>query len=296
MMIIFYKIMYFLAGTRAGICLAEIVTWCITTCYFLMPRPQVKFSMAFYRELFPGRSGFYYLLCAWRQFHHFSTVFTDRLIVEATGKLPCESIGWEHIYNAHSSGKRGILLMSHIGNWELAARKLSDFGINVALFVGSKQAQKIEAQMKKEISGKGIKIISVDENESAPLNVFEVLQYLKNEGFVSMTGDRVWSESQKSIEVEFLNHMVKLPYSPFALAYTLKAPLFVFFIIRTGRAEYRIEYNPPIFLDSKDRSERERVIQEAAKQYLEMYEDVIRRYPDHWYCFEPFLMEKSGNE
>lgn len=111
-----------------------------------------------------------------------------------------------------------------------------------------------------------------------------------------MTGDRVWSESQKSIEVEFLNHMVKLPYSPFALAYTLKAPLFVFFIIRTGRAEYRIEYNPPIFLDSKDRSERERVIQEAAKQYLEMYEDVIRRYPDHWYCFEPFLMEKSGNE
>ncbi len=293
---LFYKIMYFLAGTRAGIYLAEIVTWCITTSYFLMPRPQVKLSMAFYRTLFPGRSKLYYLLCAWRQFHHFSTVFTDRLIVEATGKLPCESIGWEHIYNAHSSGKRGILLMSHIGNWELAARKLSDFGIKVALFVGSKQAQKIEAQMKKEISGKGIKIISVDENESSPLNVFEVLQYLKNEGFVSMTGDRVWSDNQKSIEVEFLNHAVRLPYSPFALAYTLKVPLFVFFIIRTGRAKYRIEYNQPIFLDSKDRSERERIIYEAAQKYLGLYEDVIRRHPDHWYCFEPFLFEKAGND
>ncbi|HEY9161206.1 MAG TPA: lysophospholipid acyltransferase family protein [Desulfomonilia bacterium] len=296
MKVLFYKIMHFLAGTRTGIYIAEILTWFITTCYFLMPRPQVRLSMKFYRALFPGRSGFYYLLCAWRQFHHFSTVFTDRLIVEATGAFPCESIGWEHIYNAHQSGKRGILLMSHIGNWELAARKLSDLGINVALFVGSKQAQKIETQMKTEISGKGIKIISVDENESAPLNVFEVLRYLKNEGFVSMTGDRVWSDSQKSMKLEFLDHMVRLPYSPFALAYTLQVPLFVFFIIRTGRAKYRIEYNQPIFLDSINRSNKEKVIQEAAVKYLKMYEDVVRRHPEHWYCFEPFLIEKAGNE
>jgi len=290
---LFYKVMSFLARTGPGIRIAELLTWCITTCYFFMPRPQVKWSMDFYQALFPGRSSFFYLKCAWKQFHHFSKSFTDRLIVENRGSLPCENKGVEHILEANMNGQRGILLMSHIGNWELAARKLSDFGINVALFVGSKQAQKIEAQMKNEISGKGIKILSIDENEKAPFNVFEMLGYLKNEGFVSMTGDRVWNASNKSMELDFLNHTVKLPYSPFALAYALKVPVFVFFIIRTGRAEYRIEYNPPINLDSRDRSKKEMVIHNAAVKYLKLYEDVIRRHPDHWYCFEPFIFPKA---
>lgn len=295
MMVLFYRFMRFIGGFRPGAYIAEFVTWCITTCYFLLPRPQVKLSMDFYRALFPGRSRLFYLACAWRQFHHFSTVFTDRLFIDASGVSFCESTGWEHILNAHKSGRRGILLMSHIGNWEFAARKLADFGINAALFVGSKQAQKIEAQMKNDISGTGIRVISVDENENAPLNVLEMLKYMKDEGFVSMTGDRVWNAEQKAIELPFLGGTVRLPYSPFALAYALKAPIFVFFIIRSGRARYRIEYNAPINLDTRSRSEKEQVITEAARKYLGLYEDAIRRHPDHWYCFEPFLIDRTEN-
>ena len=294
-MMLFYKIMHFIAGSGPGIYLAEFVTWCITSFYFFMPRPQVKWSMAFYQALFPGRSRLYYLLCAWRQFHHFSTSFTDRLIVENKGDIVCESIGIEHIYNFSENGRRGILLMSHVGNWELAARKLAGYGINVALFVGSKQAQKIESQMKKEMLDKGLSIISVDENEDSPLNVLQALNFVRNTGFISITGDRLWSPRQKAIELDFLGGLARIPHSPFALAYALKVPMFVFFIIRTGRAKYRIEYNPPIVMDTTERTEKETVIRQAAGKYLLMLEDIIRKHPEHWYCFEPFIFPKRDN-
>jgi predicted LPLAT superfamily acyltransferase len=293
MLILFYRFMFFMARSRYFIWLVEFITWCIVTVYFLMPRPQVGWSMDFYRALFPGRSRLYYLMLAWRQFHHFSTVFTDRMIIEGRGDIPCESVGSERIHDADAAGKRGILLMSHVGNWELAALKLAGLGLRVAIFAGMKQAQKIEAMMKREMLGKGLSIITVGENEEAPLNVLDALNFVRNEGFISMAGDRLWSPAQKYVEVDFLGKKARIPQTPFAMAYAMNVPLFVFFIIRTGRARYRIEYNPPIIMDRERGTGRDDAIMEAASAYMAMLEDVVRRHPEHWYCFEPFLIEET---
>lgn len=288
MKIWFFRLMSAIARYRVGIGVIEACTWCITTIYFLFSDRQRAISVRFYEALFPSKNHLFHLWCAWRQFHHFSTVFSDHLVA-GSREIFCESHGIDNIQEASLPGRRGILLMSHVGNWQIAARKLSDYGIKVALFLGSKQAQAIEARMKADLGAVGITIVSVPENEAAPLIVLEALHFLRNEGLIAMPGDRIWSQEQKSIEIEFLGHTVRLPQAPFAMAMSLKVPLFAFFIIRTGRARYRIIYPPPIVMQAASRADREQCMREAARTYLVMLEEVLRQYPDHWYCFEPFL-------
>jgi predicted LPLAT superfamily acyltransferase len=277
-----------IARYRVGIGVIEACTWCITTVYFLYSDRQRAISVHFYEALFPSKNHLFHLWCVWRQFHHFSTVFSDHLVA-GSREIFCESHGIDHIQEAFLPGQRGILLMSHVGNWQIAARKLADYGIKVALFLGSKQAQAIEARMKSVLGSTGITIVSVQEHEDAPLNVLEALHFLKNEGFIAMPGDRIWSRDQKCLTMDFLGHIVRLPQAPFALALALKVPLFAFFIIRTGRVRYRIIYNQPIVIPATSRTEREGSMREAARTYLALLEEVLRIYPEHRYCFEPFL-------
>ena len=85
----------------------------------------------------------------------------------------------------------------------------------------------------------GIKIVATSEKEKSPFALLEGINFLREGGIVSMTGDRLWGE-QTSVTVNFLGHEVRLPDTPHLFALMTGAPLMTFFVYQdaTGNISY----------------------------------------------------------
>jgi predicted LPLAT superfamily acyltransferase len=248
----------------------------------------------FYRALFPRRHWIYHLWCTFRQFIDFTHVFRDRLLLAGDGTITTDFDGWERLRDA-MGGSGGILLMSHMGNWEVAARLLKKTlpDLRLLLFMGVKQKEQIEGMQKLAVRQSDIRIVGVDASGGSPLDIVEGIRFLRGGGLVSLTGDRIWQGEQRALAVRFLGRMVRLPAAPYVLALTAGVPVFVFFALRTGPRHYHFSASPPIFVSAIDRRQREAAMAMAAQQYADLLEDAVRRHPFQWHHFEPFLESRE---
>jgi lauroyl/myristoyl acyltransferase len=285
---LFYKALVD-ASKRWGMWIFYMASWMIATGYFFLFPVRVRTSVRFYRALFPNQSAAYHIYCAWRQFHRFTHVYIDRCLLHDSNSLSFNMEGWHHLENIISQKTGGILLMSHIGNWEIAAQVLQEKSIPLMLFMGKKNKEQIEGAQKEHLKKSGVQIITSDHGEYSPVDILEAVRFLKQGGIVSMTGDRVWSLNQKTVKTVFLNHEITIPEAPHAIAMLTGVPLLVFFSFCTGRQKYHVVLNPPFFLKPDSRRDREKSIQRSAGNYARLLEAAVTRHPDQWYHFEPFL-------
>lgn len=293
---LFYRFISLLSRIT-GVWIVSLVAWFITTAYFILLPKRTGDSVRFYRAVYPEKSALFHVRCAWRQYHHFSTVFVDRLRFEKKDGLKWVGQGLEYLSAAAQRGEYGILLTSHFGNWEAAARGLQTLGLKILLYMGTRQYEQIEAQIKRDLADHGITIIALSKEQSAPFEGIEGLQFLKNKGFVAMAGDLLWNKEQKFIKVKFFGHDVSLPQAPYVFALVLGVPIFVFFVVRTDKANYRIVAHPPIYVRAGSRDRREAAMEHAAQQYTTLLEEMIRLHPEHWYHFTPLWIDDTeGSE
>jgi lauroyl/myristoyl acyltransferase len=275
---------------RWGIWIFYMASWMVASGYFFLFPVRVNISVRFYRALFPHRSPFYHILCAWRQFHRFTHVYIDRYLLRHSTRITFTTDGWQHIETAVKEKKGAVLLMSHIGNWEIAAHLLREQSIPLLLFMGKKNKEQIEATQKATLKKHGIQIIAVDQEADSPVEILEAIRFLRQGGLISMTGDRTWSLKQKTVKTTFLNHEITIPEAPHAIAMLTGAPLLVFFSFRTGLHKYHVVLNPPIYLNKTcSRHDRKQIIDFSAGEYARMMETAVSRYPLEWYHFERFL-------
>ena len=197
--------------------------------------------------------------------------------------------GWEHIEHAVDKKTGGILVMSHMGNWEVAAHLLRRKKVNMLLYMGIKQKEQIEKTQKESLAKSGLKIIAVMQEENSPFDILEGINFLKDGGLVSLTGDRTWRGDQRAIKVSFLGREALLPETPYIFAMLSGAPLFFFFAFRNGKNKYHFKISPPMYVKSESRSERKKVLQQTAQYYADLIETNLRRYPSEWFHFEKFI-------
>jgi len=287
--VIFYRILSLL--TRwFGLWFFNLIAGGIAAGYFILFPKRVAVGMRFYQALFPEKSRAYHRWCTFRQFLDFTHVFRDRLLLSDPVKITTDFDGWERLRDA--MGRRGgILLMSHMGNWEVAARLLKKTlpDLRLMLYMGVKQKEQIEGLQKQTVRGSDIRIVGVDDAGGSPYDVVEGIRFLRDGGLVSITGDRAWRTDQRTIAVRFLGQTVHLPAAPYVLAMAAGAPIYVFFAVRARRCHYCFSASPPIVVPSADRGQRESAMARAAQQYAELLEAAVRRHPFQWHHFEPFL-------
>jgi predicted LPLAT superfamily acyltransferase len=281
---------------RLGIWVFKVFSWWIATGYFFFIPVRVARSMQFYKALFPDRGFWHCLWCAWRQYHNFTTVYMDRFLLQHTGDIAVTREGWEHLHQALKNGTGGILLMSHMGSWEIAAHLLKTKGFKLLLYLGERHREQIEKTQKQSLQDLGIRIIAVSPDGGSPFDIVEGIQFLREGGFVSLTGDRLWSEGQRTVAVEFLGHRVDLPETPHIFALLSGAPLFMFFVSRVGDRSYRVIVSEPCYVKAASRAERQQAVQASAQAYADMLAREVRLRPDEWYHFEPFLGPKLSDE
>jgi predicted LPLAT superfamily acyltransferase len=265
----------------------------VSSGYFILFPKRVAIGKRFYRALFPDKSGLYHLWCTWKQFHSFTNIFLDRLLLERPDSVSYVSENWNTLERAAAEGAGGIILMSHVGNWDVAAHLVRRKGLKLLLYMGARQKEQVEKMQKAHLSESGIKIISVEQEGGSPFDILEGLRFLKQGGIISLAGDRVWNENQRTVAVDFLGHRALLPEAPHAIALASRAPLFIFFAFRTGKGKYEIFFSQPIKVTAGSRGGRARAIQESAQQYADILADQTRQHPFQWYHFEQFLGDKD---
>jgi len=266
--------------------------------FFLLFPKRVAESVRFYRALFSDRSRLYALWCAWGQYQNFTKVFLDRFLLQEDGRIEYTSHGWKHLAAALDQKTGGIILMSHLGNWEVAAQLLQQRrpDMPLLLYMGTRHEEQIERIQKQSLASSGIRIIAVDQGKASPFDLIEGITFLKSGGLVSMTGDVLWHPEQRAVSTVFLGHEVRLPETPHLLALLSGAPLFTLFTFRTGDRRYAFSISPPFRVRANSRAERWKVTHQSVQQYADLLEQTVRKHPLEWYHFRKFLGKKLSEE
>ena len=297
----FYRCLIFLTKS-CGTWIFLLLAWHVATGYFLFFPRRVAVSVRFYRRLFPERGRRHSLWCAWRQYHHFVHVFLDRLLLKEGMDIATTYEGWEHIAAAAKSGRGGIILMSHVGSWEIAAQLLSHYGrkhprMRLLLYLGAKHREQIERRQKKSIAQSGIRVVAVPKDGGSPMDILEGLNFLREGGLVSLTGDRLWGRDQRAVTVRFAGGEARIPEIPYILAMLSGAPLLIFFVYRMGKGQYHLLTKPPLYVSAASRQARRKAVETAAQAYADLLAETVRAHPYEWYHFEPFLTDpEDGKE
>jgi lauroyl/myristoyl acyltransferase len=289
-----YKILLYL--TRwLGLWCFRILSWFIATGYFILFPLRVANSLNFYRTLFPAKNFFYHLWCAWRQYHKFTDVYIHRFIRFDKEDIEYVREGWEYIEEAVAKKTGAILLMSHIGNWELAAQTLNRKGLPIMLFLGAKHKEQMERIQKESMAKSGIRVVATSEDEKSPFALIEGINFLREGGIVSMTGDRLWGE-QSYVSVNFLGHEARLPDTPHLFALMTGAPLMTFFVYQEVVGKYHIKVSKGRKVFAAARADRKKAVQESAQAYAADLARFAGEHPFEWHHFEPFLGKKINKK
>jgi lauroyl/myristoyl acyltransferase len=273
-----------------GTWLAWPLVWMVAGWYFVFKPQRRRLSQDLYRAIYPERSGIQHLALAWRQYRSFTTLFVDRMKFAQGREVPCQVEGREHLDKVLSSGQGAILLMSHVGNWEMASHILGREGIRLMLFMGERQSDQIERLQKSDLELQNVKIVKVAAGGGSPMDGVAALNFLREGGLVSMSGDLQWAGERK-VDASLFGRQVQFPAAPHALALVSGAPVLVFFAFRLKGGGYQVKMFPPHFVTAQERSRRDQAIRMSVKNYSSILEQVIRQHPEQWYTFEPLLGE-----
>ncbi len=266
-----------------------VISWWIASGYFFLFPGRVASSLRFYRALLPDKNVVYHLWCVWRQYHNFTHVYLDRYKLYDRNDLSYTSEGMEHLERAIREKTGGIILMSHVGNWEIAAHLLRRTGLRLMLYMGIKNKEQIERVQKQSLEETGIRIIAVEQEGGSPFDLIEGIDFIRGGGLVSLAGDRLWRNDQRAIAVRFLGRRAVLPETPHLFALLSGAPLFTFFAFRTGKRSYHFSITPPRYVRAAARSGRTGAISRSAQEYADLLAETARAHPFEWYHFEPFI-------
>ena len=277
-----------------GVWFFHTFSWFIATGYFFLFPVRVAHSLKFYRTLFPEQSFSYHIYCVWKQYHNFTNVYIHRFVAQWQDEVEFTKEGWEYLDEAVAKKTGAIIVMSHIGNWELAAQMLQRKGLPIMLYLGAKHKEQVERIHKDKLAQSGIRIVTTSEKESSPFALLEGINFLREGGLVSMTGDRLWGE-QRSIKVNFLGHEVQLPDTPHLFALMSGAPLITFFVNQKAPGKYHIVVSQGRKVIAASRQDRANAVHTSAQAYASELEQKARRHPFEWHHFEPFLGKKISN-
>ena len=282
-----YKIAIYLSR-KFGMWFFRTFSWFIATAYFSLFPTRVADSCKFYRALLPSRSFLYHFYCVWKQYHKFTDVYIHRFIHFDEEDIEYVKEGWEYLEEAVQKKTGAILLMSHIGNWELAAQTLNKKGLPIMLYLGAKHKEQIEHIQKKILAKSGIRIVATSEDEKSPFALIEGINFLREGGIVSMAGDRLWGK-QSYVTVDFLGHEVRLPDTPHLFALMTGAPLMTFFVYQEAFGKYHIKVSKGRKVFAASRTDRKKAVQESAQAYAADLARFAAEHPFEWHHFEPFI-------
>ena len=250
-------------------------------------------SSGYILELYRRRLGFGYrksLLLLYRNYYAFGQSLIDKVAVMSgmANRFSFDFDGEQHLHRMVSLGKGGLLLSSHIGNWEAAGHLLERLHtrINVVMFDG--EHQKIKDYLQNVTGERTANIIVIKDDLS---HIYAINEALKNNEIVCMHADR-FLEGNRVIEIPFLGKKACFPAGPFIVAAQFKTPVCFVFAMKESTTHYHF-YSSEI--RSYDFSDKNETIRKMLLEFAAGMEEKVRTYPEQWYNYYDFWAQAPSD-
>lgn len=255
---------------------------------FFLGRPRVvRNSMRLYAAVFPGRGLLFYLSCAWRQFQDMAAAYPDFLLFENKKTQLPRALGHEHLEEAARAGRGAIILTSHLGNWELAARAFAGQAVKFAIVMGEREHQQASDQTKASLEKAGVRVVEARTEEAGTMfQGIELMRLLSEGWFVAIAGDVVFTDRRRMIQAPMFGRAISLTPAPYTLALVSGAPLMALFAFRRGPGDYEIEIEDLGRVTAR-RGQRKEALERAAAAYARSLEKAVLKSPFSWHVFDP---------
>jgi KDO2-lipid IV(A) lauroyltransferase len=191
-----------------------------------------------------------------------------------------EIVNGEALQRAKEAGKGIIIVLPHIGNWEVAGAAAESIGVPVLAVAESLPNPLITEWFVNVRKMVGIEIVLMGKGRRS---TGELIRRLKEGGLVALLSDR--DLAGRGVPVRFFGEETTMPAGPVALADKTGAPIHVVgCYFKDGRG-HRFVVGEPLQLPT-DGSRAERIA-EGTQIFAEALEDVIRVAPEDWHLFVP---------
>jgi len=192
--------------------------------------------------------------------------------------LPAE----DPIATALSEGRGVVLVTGHIGNWDVAARRLREYNQPINLVMAREANSTTQDYVRDMRERAGVRVIYSDSSVFSALNMIRALR--QNE-IVAIQLDRVLSLAGART-VPFFGVPTLFPSGPFVLARLARAPLIPVFIPRLGTRHYAVRFGSRLVLSRESRDAHS--LDRAMSAVIGEFEAAIRKFPSQWFQFAPF--------
>ena len=252
--------------------------------YYVLFRPSVRRKTESYlSHRFPDRKGFQRLLDSYRLSLELGKVLINRAIVGILGpeKISLSFDDMEKLLELVDERKGIILLMAHIGCWQVALPMLSALNIPANLVM-----QREEGDIDKQyFEHRGMpcpyRIIDPRGYLGGSLEMMEVLK--KGEALCIM-GDRLFGGLKNAVEVRFLGEMALFPISAMKLASASGAPVAILIPSMTSPTQYRFDLAGVIRVPAGLGRSTDRFFP-YINQFVAVLEDFVAEYPYQFFNF-----------
>jgi len=204
--------------------------------------------------------------------------------LNATRSPSLRLTGEEHWGGLLETGKGGVIVTAHIGNWETSFLD-PRAAHNRHLHIVREEENNPEAQeyIRGLIENQAGDQVTVHFARSDDFTLAtRLLAGLRGGDLVAVQGDRPRAGS-RAVACEIFGRPLELPSGPAALCRAAEVPMLPVFSFRTGRLATEVVVRPPIWVErSRDqRADLKRAMQQVADEI----EWAIHRDPYQWYCF-----------
>jgi phosphatidylinositol dimannoside acyltransferase len=186
-----------------------------------------------------------------------------------------EAAGVEHLAGALRAGRGVILVLPHLGCWDVAAALASAAGLPITIVTEDGWGARLVAGSRRR---PGVRL-APRERSLRPL-----LRALGRNEAVALLADLARS-GVHTLEVPFFGRPAPMPSGPARLSVRTGAPILVVCAVRSAPGRYRVELQPPLRTGAD--SDEESAVRQLTAGMAAGFERAIRAYPDQWYPFSP---------
>jgi KDO2-lipid IV(A) lauroyltransferase len=252
-------------------------------CYYLMPRTR-RIALQNYAQVLGGRPDEARVKRVARHaFGNYAKMVTDFILMPNLSapdiRRMIQPQGVEHLDQALAAGRGAILIMPHLGSWDLAAASASVHGYVINAVTETLRLTQLNRLIVRARERIGMRVVPVEPNP-----VRRLLGALHRNEPVALICD-LNKGNPGGVSVNFFNRRTLLPGGPVALALKTGAPIIPVWARRLPNNRYVVQVEPALKLRTSDNPGLDLTTNiEAVARF---FERAIRTAPDQWYVFMP---------
>lgn len=250
--------------------------------YFLFAWKSSRHILYFFRKRLGyslGRS----IALLYKNYYSFGQSLIDKVVIMSgmAKRFSFDFDGEEHLHQLVRLQKGGLLLSSHIGNWEAAGHLLERLNTRIHVVMFDGEHQKIKDYLTSVTGERNAHIIVIKDNLS---HIYAISEALKRNELVCMHADR-FVEGSRTFTADFLGKPARFPAGPFMLAAQFRVPLCYVFAVKEGGTHYHF-YSTAV--KSYDYSDKAAAVQQMLTDFTAEMEKKVKQYPAQWYNYYDF--------